>query len=90
MTFCGLLFLNLLLLLGVVGLPLHGGEADVELLDDGGVQTVEVEQQHKLVVETYGVTESESHTHSHARQAGDIAKRKPDSPTLGSSTRPPA
>lgn len=41
-----------LLLLGVVGLPLHGGEADVELLDDGGVKAVEVEQQHKLVVET--------------------------------------
>lgn len=58
MSFCGLLFFNLLLLLGVVGLPLHGGKADVELLDDGGVQAVEVEQQHELVVETYDVTES--------------------------------
>lgn len=67
MTFCGLLFFNLLLLLGVVGLPLHGGKADVELLDDGGVQAVEVEQQHELVVETYDVTESESHTHAHTR-----------------------
>lgn len=47
-----------LLLLGVVGLSLHGGEADVELLDDGWVQAVEVEQQHELVVETYHVSES--------------------------------
>lgn len=31
---------------------LDRGEADVELLDDGGVQRVEVQQQDELVVET--------------------------------------
>ena len=35
------------------GHSLDGGEADVELLDDGGVQTVEVQQQDELVIETW-------------------------------------
>ena len=35
-----------------VHLSLHSGEADVELLDDGRVQAVEIQQQHKLIVET--------------------------------------
>lgn len=65
-----------LLFLGVVGLPQHGGEADVELLDDGGVQAVEVEQQHKLVVETYDVMESDRvrhrRAHTHTSQTGDV------------------
>lgn len=63
---------HLLLLLCVVGLPLHGGEADVELLDDRGVQAVEVQQQHKLVVKTYNMTQgqvrfTQTHTHTQAK-----------------------
>lgn len=38
--------------LGARGKPLHCGEADVELLDDGGVQAVEIQQQDELVIET--------------------------------------
>ena len=43
---------HLILLLSIVSLSLHSGEADVELLDDRRIQAVEVEQQHKLVIET--------------------------------------
>lgn len=34
-----------------LGRPRHSGEADVELLDDGRVQTVEVQEEDELVVE---------------------------------------
>lgn len=34
--------------------PLNSRETDVKLLDDGRVQTVEVQQQNKLVIETWG------------------------------------
>ena len=48
---------HLILLSCVVSLSLHGGEADVELLDDRRIQAVEVKQQHELVVETCGEME---------------------------------
>ena len=41
------------------GRPADGREANVVLLDDGRVQTVEVEQQDKLVVETWQVEETQ-------------------------------
>lgn len=43
---------DLILLLCVASLPLYGSEADIKLLDDRWIQAVEVQQQHKLVVET--------------------------------------
>lgn len=39
--------------LRAASLPLHRGEADVELLDDRWIQAVEVEQQDELIVETW-------------------------------------
>lgn len=32
---------------------LNGSKADVELLNDGGIQAVEVQQQNELIIETW-------------------------------------
>lgn len=82
-----------LLLLRVVSLPLHCGEADVEFLDDWGIQAVKVQQQHKLVVETCNEWEREKGSRNMYTNKNDTNTDfwiNSDWPTLGSSTRPPA